>query len=145
MKSVRSMTAILATATLAAGAAAPVASAQTATYPTDPSGEQRSANHGKRGKKKPRRLSDAQLTRVATALGTTLEALKAAQAAVKTATAATEIRETRAQHDALLAAELDVTVTQLRAAFASVRGTTDGKCKPRPSDSTGSYPRDRPA
>jgi hypothetical protein len=70
-----------------------------------------------------------QLTTVATRLGTTLEALTAAQATVKAATAATDARETKAQKDALLAAELNVTVAQLRAALASVRGTTDGRCK----------------
>ncbi len=76
-----------------------------------------------------RSLTDAQLTTVATKLGTTLEALKGAQAKVKAAIAATAARETRPQKDALLAAELDVTVAPLRTAFASVRGTTDGTCK----------------
>jgi len=66
------------------------------------------------------------------------DALKAAQAAVKTAAAATDVRETRAQRDALLAAALDVTVDALRTAFNSVRGTPDGMCKPRPGSSTGS-------
>ena len=143
MKSIRTMTAVLATTALAAGAAAPVALAQTSgTYPSDT----QSQRPAKKGKKKQRKLSDAQLTKVATALGTTLEALKVAQAAVKTATDATEARETPAERDALLAAELNVTVAQLRAAFASVRGTTDGRCKGHANTgSTGTYPSDTPA
>jgi len=132
MKSLRTITAVLATTALAAGAATPAFAQTSATSPGD-STTQRPA---KQGKKKPRRLSDAQLTTVATALGTTLDALKAAQANAKAAAAATETRETRAEMDALLAAELDVTVAQLRAAFASVRATTDGMCKPRPAGAT---------
>ena len=140
MKSFRSITAVLASSALVAGAAAPVAMAQTpATYP----GDSQTHRPGKKGKKKPRKLTDAQLTTVASALGTTLDALKAAMASVKAATDATEVKETKAQKDALLAAELDVTVAQLRAAFGSVRGSTDGTCKPRPSG--GTYPTDSAA
>ena len=78
----------------------------------------------KKGKKKKGRhgkLSDAQLTTVAEALGVTLEKLKAALAEVKTATAATDERETKAEKDELLATALGVTVEELRAAFASLR------------------------
>ena len=144
MKSFRTITAVLATGALVAGSASPASAhpgGPAADYPTD-SGSA-SQVQKKRGKKKPRRLSDAQLTTVATALGTTLEALKAAQASVRAAAAATEIRETRAQMDALLAEALNVTVAELRAAFASVRGTTDGMCK-RPGSGTnpGTYPGD---
>ena len=151
MRSIRTITAFVVTGALVAGGASPAfahgpgAGAGTgADYPSD-AGSQ-SQTQRKRAKKKPRRLSDAQLTRVATALGTTLDALKAAQAEVKAAAAATEARETRAQMDALLAEALNVTVAQLRAAFASVRGSTDGTCKPRPAGgggtSPGTYPGD---
>ena len=150
MKSIRTITAVLATGALVAGAAAPAlahgpGAGAGADYPSD-SGSQSQPQRKRGGKKKPRRLSDAQLTRVATALGTTLDALKAAQAEVKAAAAATEARETRAQMDALLAEALNVTVAQLRDAFASVRGSTDGMCKPRPAGggatNPGTYPGD---
>jgi hypothetical protein len=144
MKSFRTITAVLATSALAGGLAAPVL-AQSADYPTDTSATTEAHQGGKKGRHGPRKLSDAQLTTVATKLGTTLEALKAAQAAVKTATEATEARETHAQRDALLADELNVTVAQLRAAFASVRGATDGRCKGgagAAGTTAGTYPTD---
>jgi hypothetical protein len=57
-------------------------------------------------------------------------------------------KETKADKDALPATALNVTVAQLRAAFATVHGSTDGKCKPRPASSgsgAGSYPTDQAA
>lgn len=144
MKSLRTITAVVATAALAGCVAAP-ASAQTAgSYPSDTTPMQ-AKKHGKRGKHKQRKLSDAQLTTVATALGTTLDALKAAQAKVKAALDATDAKETRAQADAQLASELGVTVDQLRAAFHSVRASGDGggggTCKGG-KPASGSYPSD---
>jgi hypothetical protein len=103
----------------------------------------------KRGKNHGGKLTDAQLTKVATALGTTLETLKAAQAKVKAAVKATDERETRAQEDALLASELGVSVSELRAAFASIkparggRGERGGGCHGSQSDADGgTYPTD---
>ena len=147
MRSIRSITTTLAAVGALSLVGAPAALAQnsTADYPTDRAGQtDGAAKKGKKKGKRARALSDAQLTRVATALGTTLEALKAAQAEVKTALDATEERETKAERDALLAGKLDVTVEQLRAAFAGVRGTTDGTCK-RGGSSTGDYPTDSSA
>jgi hypothetical protein len=149
MKSLRTITAVVATAALAGGVAAPAFAQTAGSYPTDSTTTQAS-KHGKKGKHKQRKLSDAQLTTVATALGTTLDALKAAQAKVKAATDATDARETKAQVDALLASELGVTVDQVRTAFDGVRGGDDGRggrggtCnggKPA-SGSAGSYPTD---
>jgi hypothetical protein len=150
MMSLRTITAVVASAAVAGGGLAAPAFSQTAgTYPGDASSSSQSNKPGKRGHHGKRHLTDAQLTTVATALGTTLDGLKAAQAKVKAAVAATDAKETKAEKDGLLAAELNVTVTQLRAAFASVRGTTDGMCKgkARPSTGTGSgtYPTDAPA
>ena len=148
MQSIRTTTAVLAAsgALLAAGAPAAMAQSGTTDYPSDSTTNSQTAKpaKGKRGKARraPRRLSDAQLTRVAAALGTDLAALKAAQAKVKAAVDATDARETRAEHDALLAGELGVTVEQLRTAFASVRGTTEGKCKTRAAAPTADYPAD---
>lgn len=148
MNSIRTITAALATTGLMAVAGAPAAMAQSSTttdYPSDTSTQtsKPAGKKGHKGKKGARKLSDAQLTKVATALGTTLEALKAAQAKVKAATDATDAKETKAERDALLAPELGVTVTQLRTAFDSVRGTTDGKCKGKGSAPASSdYPSD---
>jgi hypothetical protein len=142
MKSIRMITATLAaTALVAAGA--PTAMAQSGPAPDTAGQSERPAK--KKGKRGPRRLSAAQLAKVATALGTDAAPLKAALDKVKATVDASEARETKAERDALLAGELGVTVEALRAAFASVRGSTDGKCKPRgpapatdnPSDSSG--------
>lgn len=142
MKHLRSITAVLATTALAAGVAAP-AFAQTSTATDSSTATQPGGHHGRHGGRK---LTDAQLTVVATKLGVTLDALKAAQASVKTATDATAVKETRTQKDALLATALGVSPDALRAAFASVHGTTDGTCK-KGSGSTsgttaGNYPTD---
>jgi hypothetical protein len=138
MPSIRSVTATCAVSALLAGLGVPTAFAQdTATDPgaANPT-HQRHGNHKRHHR---HHLTDAQLTTVATALGTTLEALKAATANVKAAVGATPEKETKAERQALLATELGVTVDALRAAFASVRGTTDGTCKPPPTaTSTGS-------
>jgi len=143
MKKFRTTTAVLASAALVGGAAAP-AFAQSGDYPSEPSGSTQAQRPAKKGKRGPKKLTDGQLTTVATKLGTTLEALKAAQAKVKAAVAATDATETKAERDALLAAELNVTVAQLKAAFDSVRGTTDGTCKAKGSSGStgGQYPTD---
>lgn len=153
MPSVRTTIAVLSSTALLGAVAGPaLAQDGSGTYPSDSTTQ--AAKKGKRGGK----LTDAQLTTVATKLGTTLEALKAAQAKVKAAVKATEARETKAEQDALLAEELGVTVSELRAAFASVRpargerrgdgrlcdkpasGSADGTSGSYPSDSAGSYP-----
>jgi len=153
MPPIRTTVAILSCTALLGGLAVPAfAQDTTGTYPTDsadPSQTQKPKH--KKGKRHGGRLTDAQLTKVATKLGTTLEALKAARAEVKAAVRATEAHETRAQEDALLASKLDVTVEKLRAAFASVapargehRGGRGGCEKPPSSTSTddtsGTYP-----
>lgn len=123
MPSLRSTLVVLGSTALMGSLATP-AFAQEATYPSDgtPTATQgQTQKKGKRGKRRGGRLTDAQLTQVAEALGTTLEALKAAQAEVKSETAATDERETRAERDALLAGKLGVTVAELRAAFDGVR------------------------
>lgn len=151
----RIVTAALATTVLAAAPAL----AQTAEQPSD-SGTQTQQKAGKKGKH-PKRLSDAQLASVAEALGTTTAALKTAMAEVKRETAATEARESKAQKDALLAGKLGVGVEELRAAFASVRGRTDGTrggargergerggrggCTGEAGTGTGEHPSGRPA
>ena len=131
MPSLRSVAATCGVGALLAGLGAPAAVAQSTTTGPGTAGATSPAHH-RHGKHKRhhRHLTDAQLTTVATALGTTLEALKAAQATVKAAVDATAEKETKAERAALLAAELGVTVDALRAAFASVHGTTDGTCKP---------------
>ena len=143
MLSIRKATVVLASGALLAAASAPAAFAQsgTADYPSDTATQsERPAKSGNRAKRA-RKLTTAQLTAVATRLGVTVEALKAAQAKVKAATAATEARETKAQTDALLAAELGVTAEQVRAAFASVepqrRSGSRGDCNGAGQSGTG--------
>ncbi|MEN0011831.1 MAG: hypothetical protein AAGC46_00600 [Solirubrobacteraceae bacterium] len=91
------------------------------------------------------RYTDAQLTTVATALGVSLDDLKAARTSVKATIASTDTRETPAQVNALLATALGGTITadQVTAAFASLKtaSSTSGSSS-YPSDSSGSYPSD---
>ncbi len=132
MMSIRTIAAVAAATGLLAAAGAPAAVAQSTPAPAHPTDSAQPGKPGKKGKHRrrgPRRLSDAQLTRVAEALGTGLAALKAAEAKVKAAVDASEARETRAERDALLAAELGVTVEKLRSAFDSVRGSAGGRCR----------------
>ena len=75
-------------------------------FPLGPSTSRTQDQKPRKGKKGSRRLSDAQLTTVASTLGVSLEQLKAAQVKVKAAIAATAARETRAGQDSLLAPEL---------------------------------------
>jgi hypothetical protein len=145
MKAVRNLTAVVAATALAGGGLAAPVFARSAADDSAASGTTQSRTQESGRHHGGRRLSDAQLTTVATALGTTLDALKAAQAKVKAAAAATDARETKAQKDALLAGELNVTVTQLRAAFASVRGATDGTCKGGRGNASGTTAGDSPA
>lgn len=133
MKSIRTFTAALATTALVA-AGAPAALAQSTTPPERPSdaaGQTERPAKKKKGRRGPRRLSAAQLTKVAAALDVETATLKAAMAKVKAAIDATEARETKAEGDALLAAELGVSVEQMRTALAGVRGAGNGKCGSR--------------
>jgi len=151
MTTIRRISTTLA-ATALLGASAVPALGQSGDYPTDSSNSTSTqstvkAKKHKKGKRGDRRLPDAQLTKVATALGTDLASLKAAMASVKTKVDATDARETKAERDALLAEELGVSVDALRSAFSSVRGTTDGHCKGKPAGGTsgptsGDYPSD---
>ncbi len=170
MRSLRSTLTVLGTTALMGGLATPALAQDSAgTYPTDTdtsqsttSGKHKSKQKGKRGKASRAKLTDAQLTTVAEALGTTLAALKTAQSEVKAAVKASEARETRSQRDAMLAEKLGVTSAELRAAFDEARparggsgerrGGKRGGCK-RGSDSesgssdstdtsAGSYPTD---
>ncbi len=151
---IRTLAATVGTAALLTGAAGTPAFAQTTTdYPSDTSTtttKKKGKGHG--------RLTTAQLTAVAKALGVTLDELKAAQAKVKTTVAGTSARETKAEQDALLAKELGKTTAEVQAAFASVaatrpaRGSGDedrrgghggrGECDRSGSGDTGSYPSD---
>jgi hypothetical protein len=135
--------ALAATSMIAAGAPAALAQS-TSDYPSDSASQTQTAKKKGKRKRGPRRLSDAQLTKVAAALGTDLATLKAAMADVKAAADATDKRETKAEMAAALAGKLGVTTDQLRAAFSSVRGTTDGRCKGSAGTSTpaGDYPSD---
>ena len=143
MTSIRNLTAVLAASGALLAAGAPAAPAQSGTaggdYPTDTTSQ--TGKKGKKGRRGPRRLSDAQLTKVATALGTDLAGLKAAMAEVKKTVDATDERETRADRDALLAAALGATVDELRAAFGSVRGASDGRCAGK-APASGDHPTD---
>ncbi len=156
MSPLRTSLAVLASAALLAALPAGAHAQSSADSPT-PGEPSSSQVHEKKGKKKraPRRLTDAQLTSVAEALGTTLSALKEARSAVKAAVEASPERETRAQRDAMLAERLGVTAAEVRSAFASVRssgprrggrhGGRRGGCrKPAPTTDpgTGTYPED---
>ncbi len=159
MSHLRLTLAVLSSAALLGGAAAGPAAAQdtAGTYPTGPtSGPAGGHGHGPggRGHRRggPRKLSDAQLTTIATQLGTTLDALKAAIAKVDAAVKASPERETKAQRDALLATELGVSTDALTAAFEAARpapgggdgtGPGRGACKGKPKeddDAAGTYP-----
>lgn len=122
------------------GAAAPAFAQTTADYPTDTSTTTTQTAKAHKGKKA-RKLTDAQLTTVATALGTDLATLKAAQAKVKAAVAATDAKESKGEQNALLASELGVTAAQVKAAFASVAGAggtraARGDCPAKPASGT---------
>lgn len=164
MTTLRITLATLGSTALLAGAAAPAFAQDTAgTYPSDPSSgsqtQQTQQGHRRgHGRGHGRRLSDAQLTKVASALGVTLDALKTAQAEVRAAVKATDARETRAEEDALLAQKLGVTVDELRAAFDSVRpqggegrgrggrvGCKGGSSSGSQGSTSGSYPSDSTA
>jgi hypothetical protein len=164
MSPLRTTLAVVSSAALLATLPAGAVAQSPGDYPT--SGEPTSSQVHKKGKKKRahRKLSDAQLTRVAEALDTTLAALKEAMSEVGAAVKASEERETKAQREAMLAERLGVSAADVRAAFASVaksgprRGSgrgakRGGGCrKPAPTsdtdpgtypgDSTGTYPGD---